>query len=239
MTCHLLLASSAFLIVSAASAWAQGPQFVNGGFEVPKTAEIDIIYTGSPDLVGWRVLGGSVEAIPSSIWTPSVGNQSLDLVGVLVRGAIAQEISFSSAGRYYLSFDLSRNPGVQPPVELGVWYKPAAATDFVGLGAFQFAEAVSNSDMRWRPEGTGSFSVDPGTYTFAFASLTGGGPSTDTWGGPALDNIELRAGESGFSPALPPAFVVPPTLVPEPVHLASIVLAGVSMLSALGFRRRQ
>ena len=217
---------------------AQVPEFVNGGFEIPVTPFIEVIYTGSSDLVGWRVTGGSVEVISPTVWQPAAGNQSLDMVGVLVRGSIEQDLVFTDVSTYHVTFELSKNTRVAPPTQLGVWYRPPSSTSFIGLGLYEFNEAVSSTDMMWRAEGTASFTSEPGLYTFAFASLSGGGSyDTDTWGGPAIDEVHLVAGASPFNPSMPPSYVLPPPLtIPEPSSTG--VGVGVALLGFATWRRR-
>ena len=191
---------------------APAVQFVNGGFEDPQTF-FKILYTGET-IPGWRVVGGSVEVLGFGLWQPSEGNMSMDTVGVNVRGAIAQDITFDGAGDYHVDFSLSRNPNINYSVaRLGVWYKPPSATDYLGLGLFEYGKVNSEANMMWRSTGTGTFAAEAGVTTFIFASLTGGGSTTDTWGGPALDDIRLIAGGSPYTPVAPPNFATPEALL--------------------------
>jgi len=225
------------LVLASSVGLAQVPQFVNGDFELPVTPHITTIYTGSSDLVGWRVMGGSVEVV--SAWQPAGGSQVLDTVGIQVRGAIEQDLTFVDAGQYHITFDLSRNPLITPPAQLGVWYKPPSATSFIGLGFYEFSESVTAVDMKWRAEGTGAFTFVPGVYTFAFASLAPGvGQNNNTWGGPAIDSVQLVAGASNYAPTMPPDYVLPPPLpFPTPEPTAGGLAAGAGLLAFACWRR--
>jgi hypothetical protein len=187
------------------------PQFTDGGFEQLQTF-YKIVYTGE-SFGGWTVVGGSVELVGSGLWQPAGGNVSLDSVGIQVRGAFAQNLTFDGSGQYSVQFDLSRNPLIDySPVRFGVWYKPPSSQSFIGLGLFEYGEINSAANMMWRHTGTSDFTAEAGQTTFMFVSLTGGGQSTPTWGGAAIDNVTLVSGASAYSSIAPPSFESPAAL---------------------------
>lgn len=206
------------LIFPALLPSAMAASFVNGSFEDPvTTAGITLFYTGQ-EIPGWRVEAGTIEILQDTLWHPAGdGFQSIDMVGIGVRGAMAQDVSFENAGRYHISFELSKNPLIDGNVELGIWYKPPSATDYIGLGMYGYNTDNSNADMMWIETATVSFDAEPGLTTFLFASLTGcifG--NINTWGGAAVDNVALVEGSSPLTPLLPPDYadVAPPPLFP-------------------------
>jgi hypothetical protein len=213
---------------------------VNGSFEAPATY-FKVLYTGE-SIPGWSVLGGTVDLNGYGLWQPSNGEMSVDMVGTPARGAIAQTLQIDTAGAYYLTFDLSRNPNINyTTASMGIWLKAADSADFVGLGLFTFDKLNQSADMMWQQMGTGSFTVGPGATTFVFEALTGGdGDDTASWGGAALDNVQLVTGISPYSPRSAPPFVLPEPVeghytvydnvgpdgvVPEPGTLLLLVVA--------------
>lgn len=185
---------------------------VNGSFEDAKYV-FQIVYTGET-LPGWRVVGGTIDLMGPPLWVAADGIMSVDMVGTPARGAIAQDVVFDAAERYYIDLFLSRNPLIDyTPVQLGVWYKPPSSSEYLGLGFFEYGEANSGQDLNWVRTGTRSFTSEPGVTTFIFGALTGGGgSSTANWGGAAIDDVTLNEGESPYASDLPPSFIIPDAL---------------------------
>lgn len=77
---------------------------VNGSFENP-SVPADAILT---ELEGWVVVSGNIDV---ASWTPSHGEQSIDLAGNTI-GAIEQSFNTSLGSTYTFSFDYSDNPYV-------------------------------------------------------------------------------------------------------------------------------
>jgi hypothetical protein len=212
MKMHLIAAfpvtiGLALTLASNAARATLAPQFVNGGFEQPQTF-FKILYTGE-SIPGWRVAGGAIDLCGTAIWQAAGGNMSVDMVDTPSRGALAQDLTFGSASDYYVGFQLSRNWNINyQVVKLGVWYKPPSATDFVGLGYFEYGAQNSAQNMMWESTGTHTFTSEPGVTTFLFAALSGnsGEGGTASWGGAAIDDVQLVAGQSPFSAALPSAY---------------------------------
>ena len=241
-----LLFLACILAGLACGSVASASQFVNGSFEDPATY-FKVLYTGE-SIPGWTVLGGTIDLNGYGLWQPSNGEMSVDMVGTPARGAIAQTLQFDTAGPHYLTFDLSRNPNINYiTASMGVWWKAPGSDEFAGLGLFAFDKLNQPADMMWQQMGTATFTAGPGPVTFVFEALSGGdGNDTASWGGAALDNVQLVAGASPYSPQLPPPFVLPdplqghytvyddvgPAGVPEPGTLILLLLSAPLFLVA-------
>lgn len=214
---HLILTLA---IIGIGTFGSNAAGLVNASFEVPAIPNPDpwIGLSGSPAGFGWVISSGNVEVISSTLWSPSHGNQSLDLNGDQP-GTIYQDFTFPAAGLWTIKFDMSANPG---DINIQVNDK-TLRVDFgvaSGLLAGVLTNTVSNIgrshfDMQYVEMTTPTFSVDATTtYRLAFTSLTG-----DT-GGPVIDNVRIVA-------------------VPEPSPLALVALTiGCFAFSAAIFSRK-
>lgn len=199
---HLALT---FAILSLASFTSKAVGLVNPSFELPAIPSPNpwIGLSGSPAGFGWVIPSGNVEVISSTLWSPSHGNQSLDLNGDQP-GTIYQDFTFPSAGLWAIKFDMSANPGdinIQSNnktlrVDFG-----AASGPLTGLSTNTVSNiGRSHFDMQYVEITSPTLSVDASTiYRLKFTSLTG-----DT-GGPVIDNVRIVA-------------------VPEPNSLAMLAL---------------
>lgn len=250
MRCVGTLVPSLFLVVVNLP-FGEAQQFVNGGFELyepydPSSPHFGPsspggwinIPVGSPALTGWRVSYGSVDVVLPGYYEPASGDASLDANGWL-RGGIEQDLAFTDVTQCYIEFMFSKNAFLGAPGVLGVWYKPVGAAEFEGLGKFTFGVQNSRDDMKWTLVGTGDFTLDSGTYTFAFGSISPVGPS-----GPAVDDMFLRIGPSPYPAAsdpgpYPPTGLQPPQepSIPEP-QAYSLAAALALVAFAVGRRTR-
>jgi hypothetical protein len=218
----------------------QTPSFVNGDFELYNASApgaswvgpgnlILNVSPGSSALTDWRVSYGNIDVVFPPYWQAASGGASLNVNG-WVRGGIEQNVTFTAASQYYVDFMLSQSPASSVS-DLGVWYKAPGASQFVGLGLFEFNTTTTASDMRWTLSGTRSISVSPGTYTFAFGSITPNDPY-----GPALDEVNLHPGASPFTASPDPGVYPGTSSVPEPSDCG--LAAGLALLAFVCWRRR-
>jgi len=153
---------------------------VNGSFEAQTVHSVAGFDTLSGNgLTGWTIGLRNVDLVSSSFWTPSDGNNSLDLNGE-GKSSISQVLSTVIGQVYTLSFDLAGNPfGLSPSKGLSVNLGPVGLYDFDTTGH-------NAGNMGWTHY-TAIFAAVSTSTTLSFASRTSGNA------GPALDNISVSA----------------------------------------------
>jgi choice-of-anchor C domain-containing protein len=138
--------SCVFLLLFTATAWAG---LKNGDFEQGPSNPCFIfdIPAGSTLIPGWVVTQGTIDwdGPPPCSVTPQRGSHSLDLVGQIGFGGIAQTFATIPGKHYKLSFWLAGNPGAPPTI------KPLAVNiDGVNVLNLTFSIAgKSASNMGW------------------------------------------------------------------------------------------
>jgi len=210
-----------FLTVSSPKT-ANADFLINGGFEQPGglTSDIDFL-AGDTSIVGWRIVSGSVDIVPSTgSWPAYQGNQSLDLDGHSA-GTISQSFTTTAGMTYQLSFAYANNPGGgaafagddpgNPVRTATVSVLDASASTLLSQDIGH--EGSTAADMNWTIF-TDSFTADSATTTLVFTSTD---PAT-SYGGIALDAVSVQP-------------------VPEPSSLALIVTGLAPLAAYFGWRR--
>jgi choice-of-anchor C domain-containing protein len=153
---------------------------VNGGFEQPVVSSDLFIPAGDLSLVGWTVVSGSVDVVPSTgSWPSFEGTQSLDLDGHSA-GTIEQSFATTAGSTYVLSFAYANNPGGLRSANVSVL--GAGALPLLSQDISHSSSTVAN--MEWTPF-VGSFTADSATTTLRFSSTD----APSSFGGIALDAV--------------------------------------------------
>jgi choice-of-anchor C domain-containing protein len=194
---------------------------VNRGFEQPVVTHPDqfqYYYAGDSSITGWTIIGGSVDILKFTRWTPHEGNNSLDLTGVTT-GGIYQDIATVAGEQYHLSFWIAGNPefggGPGGPVVKSMklsWAGAAVATLNASVAG------KTNQNPGWTQYSYDLTALGSNTR-IQFESLTGG------FSGMMLDDLSLT------SPAPP----VDPG--PSPAPLPPALFSGVLVAGTLGVVR--
>ena len=208
------------IAVLAFATAAHAVPFQNGSFDIgaPTTFVFDVP-AGSTQIPGWTVSVGSVDWITNN-WVSSHGTSSLDLVGSIGVGGVAQTFDTVPGTTYVVAFDLAGNPGGLPTV------KPLAVTvngvttnvTFDTTGRTGAAMGWTRHSLRFVATGTSS--------TIAFVSDVRGLGGINN-AGAALDNVTIAAqGAAGAVEAIPLPWA----------HVGAALLV---LLGAAGIARRR
>ena len=166
-------------IFGPAVAAASTGSFVNGTFTQGTYSQtypgFETLVAGQPSataMTGWTVTTNSVDWI-QGLWT-SPGGNSVDMNGTInqepsgstsAAGAIAQTFTTTNGATYFVSFELSANPGCGPNT-----YTLAVAG---GTSSSYTASASTDgilADMTWSTEGYSFVAGDTGTSTLTFTA---------------------------------------------------------------------
>ena len=174
----------AALMVGGATS-ANAVTLVNGSFETGTNPNVGpgfiTLATGSTDIDGWTVTGGSVDYI-GSYWTAQEGSRSVDLAGTSL-GTLSQMLTDTVAGQSYLvSFYVSKNPDGGAATRTG--------TFTAGSQSFNFSYSTPNdrTNMNWELA-TYQFLATGTNTNLSFAADASAGCCF----GPALDNVSIAA----------------------------------------------
>ncbi len=172
---------------------------VNGGFESPGGG-FATLYTGSTALAPWEI-SGSVELIPNGVgptsWPAHEGDYSLDLAGTS-NGTIQQSFATVPGKQYTLTFQYGNNwGGIGSTGVVRVIGSSPIYGNFITHGG------STSTDMQWTPY-EATFVANSTITSLSFEDL-----SLSVFYGIALD-----------------AIAVTPVVVPEPVGLSLVCIAG-------------
>ena len=167
----------------------QAQLIINGGFEVPDTAEILTVNAGGTEIAPWVIGFVSVDVLdgtnPFAMGAAYEGNQFLDLDGTPGPGSLMQSFATVPGLLYDLSFAYSHNysNGTQGVGQVRVF-------DTTG-DRLTFQPLVHNTggpgNLDWRVANY-SFTATQTSSTLEFQSLSGGG-----FGGLMLDGVQVNA----------------------------------------------
>ena len=170
-------------VVLSGSVLAASP-FTNGGFEAGSAGN-------TTSVPSWTVTG-DVDVSDATVWPAAVGTQSLDLNG-FAPGTIAQSIPTVVNATYFVSFQMSGNPGTHEQFNNGATSPDIKTMNVTANGVQSDTYSFDTTSfqtlvfpfpaMGWTAEGY-SFKATSTTTLVKFASTTGGAF------GPALDNIQ-------------------------------------------------
>lgn len=206
--------SAATLLATAAA--GQAATIQNGSFELSNVAFLNNRYAtvsagDATALPGWTIGAGDLDLI-SGFWSASDGDYSLDLNG-RSPATIWQDVAGLDVGATYLvSFDFAANWLMRDSQQLKRLRASAGGTsaDYEFLTDGETAE-----NMGWL-EKSFSFTARESSERLTFSSLVSG------YGGPALDNVQIRMTEAAPAPA--------PVPLPPAVALLAGAIGGLGML---------
>ena len=176
----------AALLVGGATS-ANAVTVVNGGFEMGTNPNVGpgflTLATGSTDITGWTVTGGSVDYI-GGYWQAQGGSsRSVDLAGTSL-GTIEQLLTGLTIGQTYeVSFWTSKNPDL-PGNPLRTGTATAGGTTYM----FSYSSPNSRANMNWMRDSY-RFTATSTSTSLAFAADASAGCCF----GPALDTVGIAA----------------------------------------------
>lgn len=153
--------------------------------------------TNATALTNWTV-GGCIDIVPTSYFTPSLGNYSVDLIGTPGLGSISQTVATQVGHDYLLTFDLSFNPDTLTNEENDTRFTKVSA-----IGATTQSQTYTNTlhartanNMMWVTK-VFTFTADSTSTTIKLEALMPTGlPSsfspTNVYSGSVVDNLDLE-----------------------------------------------
>jgi choice-of-anchor C domain-containing protein len=183
----LLLSIYTFLFIVLPPAQAQN-LLVNGDFEAPIVTGSWHTYYSGADVGGWQVDKNSIDLV-REYWVHAEGNQSVDLSGQDLDGAIYQDVTTVPGKRYNLRFLFAGNPAFQEwgtVKSMSVFWGPATGP-LNEVGRFEFdVTGHSLTDLGWETREILNLQASSATMRLRFVSNTIPGV------GPTLDNVVLE-----------------------------------------------
>jgi hypothetical protein len=93
---------------------------VDGSFEKPRTASLQVFPAGSSLLTCtsgalgcWLVNHGEMDLVPTSVWLPARGKQSIELNGGSRAASVEQAVAANAGATYKITFSMAGNPAWQ------------------------------------------------------------------------------------------------------------------------------
>jgi choice-of-anchor C domain-containing protein len=177
-----VLATTAFVGLSASPAWAATELVTNGGFELDVAAAPFVANTTT--LNSWTIVAGDIDHI-STYWQPHSGAQSVDLYGC-TSSVIRQQVSTVAGTDYVMNYWVSGNPDVQGvksgSARVG---STAGGTDLASQSISFDTTGKSATNMGWRLDSL-AFTATGATTWIEFADS-----SASQCFGVALDDVSV------------------------------------------------
>jgi choice-of-anchor C domain-containing protein len=184
---HSLLCIGITLLCFVSSLQAQN-LLINGGFETPWIEGSWQTFYAGIDLGGWHVDHNSIDLI-HDYWPSAEGNQSIDLSGQDLNGAIYQDVQTTPGQRYDLSFSFAGNPAFPESSlvkSMSVFWGPSSGP-LTEVGIFTFdVSGHTLADLGWVTKEMIALEATATTMRLRFVSNTAIGV------GPTLDNVILQ-----------------------------------------------
>jgi choice-of-anchor C domain-containing protein len=182
------------IALAAVGAWPALADIDNGTFLTPPSGSPFVdLSSGSTDIPGWLVIGGTLDPTGGSVdwinnyWqAPPPGGYSVDLDG-FTPGGISQALTLG-AGSYVLTFYLAGNPDGPPATKTVQVTAGTSSSSFT----FTLASNASESNMGWTQESY-DFTTLGGPTVIAFQSAD---PTSEPNGalpayGPVVGGVSL------------------------------------------------
>ncbi len=198
-----VLAAVATVALVAVPVALAASSLVDGGFERPIVHSLTVftlnqsLRTCTPGTARgcWLERGGELDLVPSSVWLPASGSQSVELNGGSRAATITQSFSASAGSTYRISFYLAGNPAYQGGTPMTVqvaWEDIGSSGNTLSITTKNFTFDTTGktpTSMGWTKHSFKVTSV-PGTIEgrLFFTSLTDVGNSDF---GPAIDKTAV------------------------------------------------